>query len=316
MLIYTTGTINEPDAGSVGLSMAEKIRDDLTAHAAWVLEEEYTPGGGTIEWFVFRCLATESGLSADFFAVMARTIATGELRFCICEGYDISTHTMQFFPVGGNSTNVAFDASGRRTTTFVLASTAFSGNSGVPTYTKWTPSSTSTKWWLIADDSGFTVAFNGAANAFVHVGEYTFLGSGVNDLPIQFIGSDFSQGGITRNPALAGVASARDWGLYFQGGGSTNVPTGPLLGFQGDLKINDKLQSNLRPVAEQGMTIYQGVANQQSDTGWALGKQNRMRVGATPPTGFAFGDAYALDGTLWVPYLPTDPRVWDTGVAA
>jgi hypothetical protein len=51
--------------------------------------------------------------------------------------------------------------------------------------------------------------------------------------------------------------------------------------------------------------------------GWALGKQKRWRVtNQSAPVGFAFGDAYALDGRLWVPFLPSDPRMWDTGVAA
>jgi hypothetical protein len=34
---YTTGTINQPDSGSVGQAMVEKIRDDVSAHAAWDL---------------------------------------------------------------------------------------------------------------------------------------------------------------------------------------------------------------------------------------------------------------------------------------
>jgi hypothetical protein len=82
---YTTGTINQPDAGSLGLAMAERIRDDLTAHAAWDLVEEFTPAGGAARFYVMRCLAASNGLGSDFFLVMGRTLANGELRFAICE---------------------------------------------------------------------------------------------------------------------------------------------------------------------------------------------------------------------------------------
>lgn len=317
MLLYTTGTINQPDAGSVGLSMAEKIRDDLILNAAWSLVEEFTPASGAIRWYVFKCAAAASGLSADFYVVMGRTLATGELRFAICETYDSTTHTMRYPAINGNSSSIAYDASGRRDTTFVLGTTAFTTSSGQPHYFGWTPGSTSTKWWLVAAEDGFTVAFNGAANAFVHVGAYAPLSSLTNNLPIQITGSSDGNGSITRNPAVASQ-NTYDWALTFTGGGGTFVPNGPILGFQGDLRNNDKLQGNERPVAEQGMSVYQGVTatTQTPLTGWALGKQKRMRVGIQSPAGVAFGDAYALGGSLWVPYLPTDPRIWDTGVAA
>ena len=41
-----------------------------------------------------------------------------------------------------------------------------------------------------------------------------------------------------------------------------------------------------------------------------------MGASGSAPQGFAFGDAYAMSGRLWVPYEPVDTRVWDTGVAA
>lgn len=316
MLLYTTGTINEPDAGSVGLTMAEKIRDDLVAHAAWVLEEEFTAASGVVRWYVFRCLATESGLPADFFMVMGRTLATGQLKWTICEDYTVATHTMRYFPVAGASNNIAFDASGRRDTTFVLGTAQLAYSTGQPKPQDWTPGGTSTKWWIVAGEDRFWVAFNGASNGFFGCGVYEWLGAAANNMPIQALGSSNSDGGICRNPAVAGV-TARDWALSFLGGGGSSVPSGEILGFRGDLRYNDKAQGNNRPVAEQGMTVYQGVATQQPDTGWAIGKQRGMRVGGgSAPTGFAFGDAYALDGNLWVPYRPDDLRVWDTGVAA
>lgn len=319
MLAYTTGTKNEADAGSLGLALAEQIRDDLIAHAAWELVEEFTAAAGNVRWYVFRCLATESGLPSDFFVVLGRTIATGELRFAICESYDNTTHTMSAFGPVGTGSNVVYDAEGNNPNTYVLGTAVFSGAANTPQYNSWNPGANiSSKWWLIIDDDGFSVAFNGGVNEFVHVGAYTPLSDLAIALPLQLIGSSATRGSITRNPAVAGQ-TVTGMALELEGGGGgLNSLNGLVLGFVGDLRYNDKLQTNQRPVAEMGMNVYPSSAGIQATFGWALGKQKRVRVGASAssPVGFAFGDAYALDGTLWVPYAPTDRRMWDTGVAS
>lgn len=317
-IVYTTGTINQPDAGSVGTAMADKIRDDVVAHAAWDLAEEYFPAGGAVRWYVFKCLAASSGLPADFFVVMGRTLATGELRFAICEGYNAAGHTMSGF--AASPSPVTYDVEGRNPNTFVLGTTAFPAQStnNVPMYLSWVPSGTSTKWWLTVSEDGFTAAFNGPSNGFVHVGVYVPLTVAAITIPILVIGSGNSQGAITRNPAVAGQVLTGNYNnaLIIDGGGGGSPGNGPALGFQGAFQYNDKLQGNQRPIAEQGINMATGAAADYSQVyGWALGKQKRMRVSSkTPPAGFAFGDAYALGGTLWVPYLPTDGRIWDTGV--
>lgn len=316
MLTYTTGTINEPDAGSVGLSMVEQIRDDLVTHAAWELVEEFTPASGNVRWYVFKCLATESGLADDFHVVIGRTLASGDLRFALCEDYDSTTHTMSKLAPGFSSNTYAHDAAGKRTATQVLGTAALDGSQTGARYMNWLPTGTSTKWWLIIDDDGFTAAFNGVANGFVHVGAYIPLTPLAVDMPIQIVGSSGSDGGITCNPAVAGLTTY-GVALSIKGGGSTSLGTGPLLGFRGDSRNNDLLQGGERSVSEQGINIYEGISNSEPLIGWALGKQKRMRVGGnTAPTGFAFGDAYEMNGTLWVPYKPDDTRMWDTGVAA
>jgi hypothetical protein len=66
-----------------------------------------------------------------------------------------------------------------------------------------------------------------------------------------------------------------------------------------------------------GIAIDVGSSGDQAIYGYALGKQKRMRASiGTVPSGLAFGDAYVLQGRLWVPFLPTDGRMWDTGVAS
>lgn len=313
-LVFTTGTINQPDAGSVGQAMAEKIRDDVSAHAAWELVEEFTPSTGVQRFYVLKCLAAVSGLPADFFVVIARVLATGELRFAICETYNSGSHNMGKYAFWSGSP--VYDADGCAPYTFVLAAAGMLQTSNQPHFSTWIPGGTSTKWWIIAADDGFTVAFNGASNAFIHAGAYTPLTVLPIPMPIQLVGYNDQQGALTRNPAVAGI-SDQAYALLFEGGNSSLAGYGPPLGFQGQLRVNDKLQDNQRPIAEQGMTMYVPDLNSQAIRGWALGKQKRMRVTSqAAPVGFAFGDAYAMAGNLWVPYLPTDGRIWDTGVAA
>lgn len=319
-ILFTTGTINQPDAGSVGLAMAEKIRDDLMAHAAWDLVEEFTPASGLVRWYVFTCLAAQSGLSSDFYFIMGRTLSSGELRTFICEGYNPATHVASLYASSSGTSTYAYDGSGRTPSTYTLGAAVLSIAAANPKYTAWIPGGTSTKWWIAAADDGFTVAFNGPANGFIHCGAYTPLTALPIALPIQMISNDADTGMITRNPAVAGISAIGN-ALWIQGGGGAG-PSGqaivhPVLGFQGRLAYNDKLQSDQRPVAELGININQNNIGDSVLYGWALGKQKRMRIGTlAAPAGIAFGDAYALQGRLWVPYLPTDFRMWDTGVAA
>lgn len=309
-IVYTTGTINQPDAGSVGLAMIEKIRDDVVAHAAWDLVEEFTPASGASRWYVFKCLAAQSGLPNDFYVIAGRTLATGELRFCLAEGYNAGTHTMQYFTNPTSNTSFLLDAQGRRTETYTL-STAVLPNGSV-NYWYWIPSGVSTKWWITVSEDGFTAAFNGASNGFVSAGRYIPLSAVTNDMPIQVSGNNSNNGaqygGITRNPSVPGVSTP--------GYAGTFLWNGAYLGFRSSLQYNDRLQANQRPVAEVGMTLFPWTTDWTEKYGFALGKLKNVRAGSIAVPGFAFGDAYALGGTLWVPYLPSDYHIWNTGVAS
>jgi len=318
---FNTGTINQPDAGSVGLAMVEKIRDELVAHVAWDLVEEFTAASGTVRWYVFKCLASQSGMSADWFLVISRTLGDGSLRFSICEEYTAAAHIMTYFSIGQNYTSsYNYDSLGRLAVpnTFVLATGPFNTGGGpFPNFTTWTPSGTSTKWWLIVDNDGFSVAFNGASNGYVHGGAFIPLTQLSMTLPIMIMGYD-GIGIFCRNPAVANVSNMFGGALGFTGGQGSSQPTQNILGFASYMNYNDKLQGNQRAVAEIGMVTLQyqpqiGIPG----FGYVLGKHKRLRVGGgqTPP-GFAFGDAYVLQNRLWVPFHPTDYRVWDTGVAA
>jgi hypothetical protein len=318
-ILFTTGTINQPDAGSVGLAMADRIRDDVVTHAAWELVEEFLPGGGAVEWTVLKCLAAQSGLPVDYFVVMARRLTDGVLYFWIGEGYNEATNTLTKFGHAGSTSTVLYDADGCTPNNKVLGTTAPGTTTGEPKYQFWTPAGTSTKWWITVSEDGFTVAFNGPANAFVHIGAFTPLTEMPFSMPVQMMGSNANDGSITRNPAAAGLNTYHGALIIDGGGGTSPGSFGPPLGFRSDMRYNDKLQNNQRPVAEQGIIITSlgGAQDAAIAVGWAVGKQKRMRIGGSPvPVGVAFGDAYELDGRLWVPYLPTDARMWDTGVAS
>jgi len=316
--IFTTGTINQPDAGSVGLAMVERIRDDVTAHAAWDLVEEFTPSGGTCRWYVFKCLATESGLPSDFYWIISRTLGSGELRAFHCEQYDSSAHIARAYGPPSYFQSYTFDATGRYTAQDYLLGTQPPGNvNPYPFYHYWTPSGTSTKWWIITAEDEVIVAFNGASNGFFDVGAYIPLTQMPIDMPVQQAGYSDGFGRITNNPAVANL-TALGSALTYWGGSGQNLNSGNVpLGFMGDLRYNDKLQGGQRPVSEMGMVlqIYQG--GDEAIQGKALGKQKRMRFTlGQVQAGLAFGDAYVLENRLWVPYNPTDGRLWDTGVAA
>lgn len=319
---YTTGTINQPDAGSVGQAMVERIRDDVVAHAAWELVEEFTPSASPVRWYVLKCLGSANGLGADFFVIIGRTLSDGRLRISICDTYDSGGHVMSGFPVDVVSGNL-FDALGRHPATWTLGTNVFSdgGQQNQPAAHSWSPAGTSTKWWLIVTEDTLSVAFNGPSIGFFHAGAYTFLGQITNDLPLQIIAHSRDKGYLTRNPAIANltVSNSYSTSMRFIGGGAQGGQyNGVWLGFPGYWQYNDKLQNNQRPVAEIGMVMdAAGSTDFPTVYGYALGKQKRMRWSdKASPAGFAFGDAYALNGTLWVPFQPGDGRIWDTGVAS
>ena len=100
---HVSATISgQASAAIFGQTFAEAIRDNLSAHAAWELVEEYDPGS-VVKHYVFKCLSTSSGLPADFFLVMTRVLSTGVLQFYIGEGYNSGTHVLSLFPTGNSS---------------------------------------------------------------------------------------------------------------------------------------------------------------------------------------------------------------------
>jgi hypothetical protein len=303
---YDTGTITQPDAGSVGLAMVERIRDQIVAHSAWELADEFTAASGTCRWYVFKCLAAGSGLPNDFYVVIGRILGNGELRVAICESYNSTTKVMQYYPAYGFTQTVTpIDSQGRWTATYTLGAAIFPNN--ITRNHSWIPSGTSTKYWIIVSDDVVALAFNGAANGWIQVGAFTPLTDLAFPMPLIVSGLSDTEYGITRNPALPPVTSFT---------GSSLTAQSVAIGFTGDLRYADKLNENQRVVSEIGLVVRVWNVNDQAVAGYALGKQKLQRFGSSAPAGMIFGDGYVVEGRLWVPYLPTDSKMWDTGVAA
>lgn len=313
MLAFSTATISDASAAAVGQAMAERFRDDIVAHAAWSLVEEFTATSGTVRWYVFQCDDASSGLSKDFHVVLGRTLSTGELKFALCEDYNSTTHTMsRFVPVIAG--NYAYDSVGANPLTYVLGTSPFSGSSNTPLYNTWTPGGTSAKFWLIVDDDAITAAWSGLTEGFIRYGAYIPLTDLTNNCPIMMMGHS-TAGGITRNPAVASQ-TLNSAAMLINGGGTTSFD-GVALGFRGDIRYLDQLHSDQSLVSEVGIVLYQYTANAPEIYGYALGKQKGMRYGGgSPPVGFVWGDSYVLDGELWIPYKANDLRIYNTGVAA
>jgi len=327
MLLYSTGNNTEASASALAQLLANRLRDDLILHPAWELVEEFTPGGGAVNWVVMRNLAVVSGLTQDFYLVIGRNVSTGATQYFICEEYNTTTKTCQYYPPYYSGSTFNFDSLGRCPSTFVLGTTAVVLTATQPFARQWNPGGATTKWWLIVADDGFTMAWNGPVNTFVQVASYIPLATLKSDLPIvmtqQTSGGSGPDGGIIRNPAAANLVAPANagHGLSVYSGGSPFAIYSQAVGLSYGYPLqNDKLNDNKRLVSEVGIVIY--VSNQPNIPifGWFVGKhKSRFRVSQEFLPTSVWGDAFVMDGTLWVSYLPgasTDGRLWNTGVAA
>ena len=313
---FTSGTFSGlANAAAVGQSVAERLRDDLVAHAAWELVEEVTPG--TMHWYVLRCLSAVSGLPSNFYLVMGRVISTGVLHWFICEGYNDTTNVASLFGTnsgaGSGSTTYTYDSSGRQTTnTFTLSTSAPSSSNGQPRSHTWTPSGTGTNWWILAREDSFTLNIDGASDAFVHIGAFEWMAAVANTMPILSNGTNTvtgQNGFLTRNPAcVSGSFGHRALTLHPEPGLLTNsdMPY-KLLGYNNRLdRTVDAMNGGVVPCSEIAVVIdiqpTVNAVNEANVIGEFLGKYKHMRF-ARGPISAAWGDAYEMDGTLWVPTL-------------
>jgi hypothetical protein len=328
-IAYDSGTLSgAANAAALGQLVAEKIRDNLIAHPAWDLVEEYNPGS-TARHYVFKCLAASSGFENDFYFLITRNIATGKLQFGLAEGYNAGTHTLSLMSTKsasgqGDTTLKSFDSKGRQSnSTYVLANAILPGTSYTPNYHTFTPSGTTCQYQHIIYDDGMVFMPYGANVGWYYCGAYTYLGTPTNVMPIHHFGSQSDMSnpqGVTRNP-LCISGNFGQWAL------ATDNPSSPASssflgpGF-GDPDWKDALQGNKSVCAEILISINsiqspQGGAHSTNVIGVLIGKCKWMRwIGGQGST-YSFGDSYSINGTLWVPHTYSSGNVmlFDTGVA-
>ena len=330
--VHYNGTLSgAANAAALGTLIAEKIRDELVAHAAWELVEEYSPG--TAVHYVFRCLASANDLTDDFYLIMTRTISTGLLSFFVSEGYNSGTHVVSLYPTTNatqsSSNTHTYDSDGRQTSqTYTLVAGAIGTSANQPRFHSFTPTGTSCQYnFIVYDDGMVWLQHTNPAATWYYCGAYEWLGTAIaNDNPVHHQGSASlvsNPSNITRNPLVAGGAGSQYACVTRNGPGGGGIDAAELLGYAMDVDSKCAFQGDVTPVAEylvimDSMLSPQGSNPSTDVIGKVAGKWKHMRVGSGQGSSFVFGDAYDIDGTLWVPHIYTSgtPLLFDTGVAA
>lgn len=317
------------NAAALGTLIAEAIRDELSAHAAWELVEEWNPGS-TVQWYIFKNLSSVSGFPNDFYVIMCRIKATGVLQFMLAEGFNAGTRVASLFTCNNGAASATntytYDSSGRQTSnTYTLTNAAISTTANLPKYHKIVPTGTSINYNMVTYDDGFVFLTTGGFNQWLYFGAYEWMGVPSNAMPIHHQGTDAdisSPCGVTRNPLVAG-ATAGHYALSTINRPGASDSQYEQLGYPGDPDWKDGMQGGYSPCAEYMLFINANLSggaahvNSPELIGYIIGKMKYMRFMQGQPSGLAFGDSYKIDGTLWVPHVFTAGvvKLFDTGVA-
>jgi len=326
--IFTTGNITEASTILANTALYNQMKSDILAHPNWEHVETITPASVIAVWDVLKCMTPGNGLEQDFYLILGRTVATGTIYCFTVDDWNPTTKAIKGYGFWQNTTGKTYDAEGRLTDTWVLNITPPSQSGVLPLSGVYASTATTIKWWVIVDDDYFCVAMNGSPNHFFHGGTYIPLTLLQTDAPI--FSSQYKQTGtgndgyITRHPAMAGLTNQKSSALAaYCGGSMTSSGQGytEALGWLGyDNRFADPLNDNKRHANQVAINLYLNPITDQAIHGYGIGKHppDRMRhLGSQIPSGsIVWGDTYTLEGKLWVPFLPTDMRIWNTGVAA
>src|SRR5213080_1652008 len=98
-LAFQSTSVSDADAPSAAILAQSAIRDALLAHVsgAWTLVEEFTSAGGATHWVVVKNDHTISGNAFDFYFVIGRDVASGQIRMFLGEVYTTATHTLSAY---------------------------------------------------------------------------------------------------------------------------------------------------------------------------------------------------------------------------
>jgi len=141
MIAYLSTSVSDADAPAAGILTQDAIRDNLLDHAsgAWTLVEEFNSSGSTIHWVVVKNDGSLSDVGVDFYVVIGRLAATGQIGIFLGENYNAGSNTLDTFaPRAGayyeNSilADHSYSTGGGSTASFVLGTSFPSGAVGQP----------------------------------------------------------------------------------------------------------------------------------------------------------------------------------------
>lgn len=300
---FSSGTLVD-GGGSAPTNMAavqSAIRDAIVANAAWSLVEEADFNTATHHCVVLKCAAASSGLPKDFYVVLDRTIATGNLTVVMGEDYNAGTHVLTNCAMQSTSgTSRAIDVTTGLTT------------ANVPTYTLGTSTASNTPvnhpitpaaslfWAVICDVDGVNIVGGSVAT---YCGAFTSLSSVADNMPVcqmklqgaNTVGANAAQSGSTRSLAsstpVTAYAGTFDDPLV---NGSQFTP-----GYTNTFSVVDRLQGGLGPAYEIALK-HANVATQAAQQGILRGKMKKSAFIWTPPAGTAVGDTFTIAGHAWL----------------
>lgn len=324
-ITFTSGTVTEASAAAAGAALQVLLRDTIDAKAGYSLVEEFTPGGGAINWVVMKLDSATSGLSTDLYFVIARTIATGAVQVGVGEAYNAGTHTISKYApfIGTGVSNLAAAADRTYAGTFVLSTTAPAVTLGVLELNGGIPATTS-KWSLCIDNDHMIIAFQTISTVVaVYAGCITSLvhTPATND-PVPAVNADLTtanttnSGTSTRHPLITtGVAVTYNFGIAGSDIGSgNNIENWVVAGAAGAVGYN-LIDLFMGVPKASRLVCLQAVGGTPATQGRVRGLYKHLVYLAQPPGGVVFGDTFGVDGNIHSVIRTNPLTLVDTGVA-
>lgn len=156
------------------VDLMNELKTAIDNHPAWEFVEEVVSGANVAH--VFRNISSVSGLAYDFYVVLRRTAATGNITVVLGEGYDSGTKLLSKFPLVIQNTSITNQADGTAAGTLHVGTFVVSGTPG--------GLGAHTTVVISTNTSGFTYYFSVQNQCLIHGNSATngclYVGSGVS----------------------------------------------------------------------------------------------------------------------------------------
>lgn len=316
-IAYQSTSVSGASAAATGATAQSAVRDALVGHAsgAWTLVEEFDSAGSTIHWVVLKCSTVVSGVGFDFYVVIGRIAATGQICMMVGEGYTLATHTLGTFAPLTNSSppsntilaDFSYAVGGTGVTASFTLGTSFPTLVSTPLAPVNTPATTMRFLSFVEKDYAI---FNIASTVF-YIGAMTDLITPIAGLvaatPVGiaelFNGVAPAFGALTRHPIAAADAPMAVpyphslWPVM----GNLNLAAIQRQALDTAIYLNgDRFQGNRVAASEIAVLMYgaatnQNVNNTAAKLGALRGKFKGFRI-TTFPIGAVIYDTVVVDG--------------------